>query len=70
MSLVCILGYFVVVMGNVLIVFRNLQNGCEAGRFLAVFLGFEQQIACLACGRAVNLFGRTNMYYLFSGDIH
>lgn len=37
LSLVCILGYFVVVMGNVLIVFRNLQNGCEAERFLAVF---------------------------------
>lgn len=37
LSLVCILGYFVVVMGNVLIVFRNLQNGCEAGSFLLCF---------------------------------
>lgn len=46
LSLVCVLGYFVMVVGSVLVAlhFSSSQMDVKVRSFLAVFLGFEQQI--------------------------
>lgn len=75
LNVVYMLGWFVMVMGTLLTAFRHplFQEFAEwmwRSEASSLFPGFEQQITvCFACGRPVNLLGRTSRCCLFCGHV-